>query len=154
MGLKPVVGDYRIGFFPDDCNLRTIIYVTRYEKRDRSGYYINLRYRPEKSQVQYFITFLFLLLPSIGKELQTAQEPENGHDPFAVAVLQEGIIVGHVPRDISRVWYFLERNNTITCRITDKRQRSSVSGKGLEVQGVFMFTGKPTHVDKLIRTFL
>ena len=96
-----------------------------------------------------------LWTPFIGEELQTAQEPENGHDPFAVAVLKEGVIVGHVPRDISRVcWYFLERNNTITCRITDKRQRSSVSGKGLEVPCIFMFTGKPIHVDKLIRTFL
>ena len=27
--------------------------------------------------------------PSIGEELQTAQEPENGHDPYAVAVLKE-----------------------------------------------------------------
>ena len=36
-------------------------------------------------------------------------------------------------REISRVcWYFLARNNTITCKVTDKRQRSNIPGKGLE----------------------
>lgn len=95
-----------------------------------------------------------LWTPTIGEELQTVQELDNHHDPFAVAVVKEGVTVGHIPRDISRVcWYFLERHNTITCRITDKRQYSSFRGKGLEVPCIIMFTGKPTHVDKLIRTF-
>lgn len=93
--------------------------------------------------------------PMIGEELQTVQERDNDHDPYAVAVVKEGVTVGHVPRKISRLcWYFLERHNTITCRITDKRQIASVPGKGLEVPCIFVFTGKPTHLDKLIRTFL
>ena len=52
-----------------------------------------------------------------------------------VAVVVEGNTVGHVPREISRVcWYFqLARNNTITCKVKDKQQRSNIPGKGLEV---------------------
>ena len=96
-----------------------------------------------------------LWTPTIGEELQTIQEQNNVHDRFAVAVVKEGITVGHIPRDMSRVcWYFLGRHNTITCKIIDKRRRSNVPGKGLEVPCIFVFTGKPTHVDKLIRTFL
>ena len=53
-------------------------------------------------------------------------------DPAAGVV--EGNTVGHVPREISRVcWYLLARNNTITCKVTDKRQHSNIPGKGLEV---------------------
>ena len=63
-----------------------------------------------------------LWTPTIGEELQTIQEQNNVHDRFAVAVVKEGITVGHIPRDMSRVcWYFLGRHNTITCKIIDKR---------------------------------
>ena len=44
--------------------------------------------------------------------------------------------IGHVPREISRVcWYFLARNNTITCKVTDTERQHSINipGKGLEV---------------------
>ena len=44
--------------------------------------------------------------------------------------------VGHAPREIWRVcWYFqLVRNNTITCKVRDKRQRTNIRpGKGLKV---------------------
>ena len=56
--------------------------------------------------------------------------------------------VGHALREIRRVcWYFLVRNNTITCKVTDKRQRSNIrSGKGLEVPCM------PSQVEKLIRS--
>ena len=37
----------------------------------------------------------------------------------------------------------LERNNTITCKVTDKQQRSNIPGKGLEVPCIFKVAGNP-----------
>ena len=39
----------------------------------------------------------------VGEELSCVREVENFHNPFAVAVVRLGIIVGHVPRKISSV---------------------------------------------------
>ena len=60
--------------------------------------------------------------------------------------------VGHMPREISRIsWYCLERGtNSISYKITDKRQRSE---KGLEVPCTYVFSGKPSHIHKLIDFF-
>ena len=45
-----------------------------------------------------------------------------------VIVELEGNTVGHVPRELSRAcWYFLARNNTIICKVRDKRQRSNAN---------------------------
>ena len=58
--------------------------------------------------------------PTTGEELQTVQESDSDNHPFAVIVVQEGIIAGHVPRDISRVClHFLERRNIVTGRLTN-----------------------------------
>ena len=34
---------------------------------------------------------------AVGEELSCMREVENYHDPFAVAVIRSGVIVGHVP---------------------------------------------------------
>ena len=39
--------------------------------------------------------------PTIGEELQCAREDSNDKDPYAVAVMKEHDVVGHVPRRIS-----------------------------------------------------
>ena len=38
-----------------------------------------------------------------GEFLQCARETNNIHDPFAVAVLNNNIIVGHIPKKMSAV---------------------------------------------------
>ena len=40
--------------------------------------------------------------PILGEKLLTATESENHHDKYAVKVLKETEVVGHVPRDISK----------------------------------------------------
>ncbi len=41
-------------------------------------------------------------------------EDGNDQDQYAVAVLKAGTIVGHIPRDLSRIFYFfLRRGGTI-----------------------------------------
>ena len=39
----------------------------------------------------------------VGQVLPCQQEHGNVHDPYAVAVVNEGVTVGHVPRAISSV---------------------------------------------------
>ena len=39
-----------------------------------------------------------------GETLLCRRETSNGHDPFAVAVVRGGVIVGHVPRRFSAVF--------------------------------------------------
>ena len=53
---------------------------------------------------------------AVGEELSCMREVENYRDPFAVAVVRSGVIVGHVPRKISSVCsMFLRRGGTISC---------------------------------------
>ena len=51
----------------------------------------------------------------------------EGRDKFAVSLLKHATVLGHVPREFSRVfWHFLRHGETITCEVTDRRKR----GKG------------------------
>ena len=71
--------------------------------------------------------------PTIGKRLCVQREPRNAHDRRAVAVLtSEDTLVGHAPREISKIfWHFLSYG-TITCEVTGPRKH----GNGLEVPWV------------------
>ena len=61
--------------------------------------------------------------PTLGEKLSTAAEPENHHEKYAVKVLKENEVVGHVPRDISKYCTSaLLCGGTIKCEITWKRQ--------------------------------
>ena len=49
--------------------------------------------------------------------LEVAKQPGNVHDRRAVALLRgrEKVCVGHVPRELSRMfWYFLDHSGNIT----------------------------------------
>ena len=56
----------------------------------------------------------------IGEVLQCQRETGNRHDPYAVATLSAGRVVGHVPRKISPVCsIFIWRGGCITCTVSD-----------------------------------
>ena len=85
-------------------------------------------------------------MPEIGEILECKQERDNPEDLYAVSVIKEDTIVGHVPRENSRVvWYFLEHDGAVTCEVTDRRK----CGKGLEVPCLYHFTGKKKKIEKL-----
>ena len=44
---------------------------------------------------------------SVGQSLPCWKEGSNLHDPYAVVVLERGVLVGHVPRAISTICYFV-----------------------------------------------
>jgi len=55
----------------------------------------------------------------------------NIHDDFAVAILKNSNIVGHVPRDIS--WYFLQKSGSEMTRIVNVNGDYSASERRSEV---------------------
>ena len=44
--------------------------------------------------------------PFTGEQLSLQAEEDNKHDKYAVAVLKDDYVVGHVPRAISRLFHF------------------------------------------------
>ena len=54
----------------------------------------------------------------IGEELVCQRERGNSCDHYAVAVIKEDVVVGHLPQKISRVSsLFIRRGGTIQCRV-------------------------------------
>ena len=45
-------------------------------------------------------------MPTIGKILQSGREPDNNYDSFAIVIIENNTIVGHVPWNTSRLKYF------------------------------------------------
>ena len=47
--------------------------------------------------------------PAIGQVLQVGAEDSNAYDRYAVATCLRDTVVGHMPREISRIaWHFLQ----------------------------------------------
>ena len=94
--------------------------------------------------------------PSLGEILETAPEPENPHDKYAVKVLKENTIVGHVPRDISMYCTtLLLCGGKIRCEVTGRRQNKR--GNGLEVPCKFIVKGPhyiTCKIDMIIKDYI
>lgn len=83
--------------------------------------------------------------PTVGETLQVSQELSNPHDVYAVSVLKDANIVGHVPREINRVFsFFLLHGGGISCEVIGHRK----FGKGLEVPCTYKLTGKEKMIVK------
>ena len=55
-----------------------------------------------------------------------AREAGNTEDRFAIAVTKDDMVVGHVPREFSKLCrHFLRHGGTIACEVTGRRKRSS-----------------------------
>ena len=88
--------------------------------------------------------------PVLNEILQTQQEHGNPEDCYAVSILKGGVIVGHVPRELSSIcWYFIERDGEISCKITGQRQRSPLLQGGMEIPCTYTFRGKNKIIMKL-----
>ena len=85
--------------------------------------------------------------PRTGEILLVRMETGNVHDWRAVAVLAlDGTVVGHVPREVSRVfWHYLGHCGKISCEVTGRRKH----GKGLEVPCIYKFLGSEKMIEKM-----
>ena len=89
--------------------------------------------------------------PVIGEILQVQAEANNEQDAHAVATVLHGVVVGHLPHEISGVaWYFLQHGGHITCEITGPRKLSNVENKGLVVP----YWGKPAMIKRLMKVMV
>ena len=75
----------------------------------------------------------------------------NVHDPFAIAVLTDSIIIGHIPKKISTVCsLFLRRSGSIVCQVNGSRRYSNdLPQGGREIPCKLIFTGNSASIDKL-----
>ena len=88
--------------------------------------------------------------PFVGEILDMKREAGNSHDRHAVAVVRNSCVVGHLPRQYSRVaWYFLQHGGKITCEITGRRGRDDTPGLGLVVPCLYKFEGTEKLVVRL-----
>ena len=83
--------------------------------------------------------------PTAAEILSVNFDPANRHDRFAIAVLKAGAIVGHVPREVSRIFFFLMSGGKVMCEVTGRRKY----GKGLEIPCIYKFTGTEKNIVKV-----
>ena len=77
------------------------------------------------------------------------RETSNRFDPFAVAVIKDGTVVGHVPRKLSAICLLFLRHCGVTiCQIDGQRRYSrDLPQGGLEVRVyILTFTGDNTYI--------
>ena len=83
----------------------------------------------------------------LGDELIFKCDMTNRFDKYAVKAVFNHSVVGHVPRDISKVcFYFIKGGGTIQGKVIGKRQNR---GKGLEIPVTYEFVGREKRIQKL-----
>lgn len=103
-----------------------------------------------EAMVRGYHTYKDIWAAVLGEELLCQRETGNRVDTFAVAVIRDGTVVGHVPKKISSVCsLYLRRGGSIVCRVTGSRRYSEdlVQG-GLEIPCVLIFEGDAKHTAK------
>ncbi len=84
-------------------------------------------------------------IPVVGESVAVACEPSNPYDRNAVSVKKGGNVIGHVPRNTSRIMStFLSQGGTIQCEVVGRRKY----GTGLEVPCIYKLTGEESVVIK------
>ena len=108
----------------------------------------------KESVVRGHHVFKRIWIPVVGEVLVVERERGNPEDRFAVSVLQDGTVVGHIPREFSKLcWDFLRHNDKMTCEVTGRRKRSSVEGKGLVVPCLYKLEAGEKFIVRLHEVF-
>ncbi len=95
--------------------------------------------------------------PHVGEAFISLQESMNAHDRHAMAVYRRdedpGVIVGHLPREISKTChYFTRHEGKIIGEVTGRRLHSEEAG-GMEIPCRLKFTGSARNIRKLKEVF-
>ena len=77
---------------------------------------------------------------ALGDELQCQRETGNSSDLYAVAVLKDSTIVGHLHRKISRICMLsMRRGGTIACLVNGRRKYSAdLPQGGMEIPCILL----------------
>ena len=90
--------------------------------------------------------------PYIGEYLNCEKEANNPEDPYAVAMMKDQLVVGHIPRKISAACslFLAKESSTITCLITGNRKHSwDLPQGGLDVPCQLIFKGEKVAISKI-----
>ena len=93
--------------------------------------------------------------PTLGQSLVLRHEPDNIVDESAVAVMNDDLVVGHVPVNISPLlFHFLPRDgNTGFSEITGNRVNRG-AGYGLKILCIYWLYGPKRFIDRLKKLVL
>ena len=88
--------------------------------------------------------------------LTCVREPGNVHNPYAVAMMNGNVVVGHVPRLISALCaMFITQGGVLECRVTGHRRYSSdLPQGGLELPCHLYFTSPSTALLEKVKSLL
>ena len=103
------------------------------------------------SVIRGFHVYRTYWTPKIGQILTTTRDKLNINDRYAISVLEDNVIIGHLPKEISKICsYFLKRNGSIQCQVTDTNyKRSDIPKGGLEIPAILIFFGEERDIVRL-----
>ena len=93
--------------------------------------------------------------PKIGEFLESRLEPENEFDKYAVAVMQNNVVVGHLAkrktgRFAKTISVFLRTSDDDSCKLEVTGKRVNLGdGEGLQIPCKLYFTGNVRFTEKL-----
>ena len=92
---------------------------------------------------------------AVDEELICQPERSNAHGRYAVAVLKNDVVVGHLPSKFSRLYTFIRRGGIILCHVagTWRHSRDLPQG-GLEIPCELILKGTPKELHKIKKEVL
>lgn len=93
--------------------------------------------------------------PKNGEFLETRLEPENELDKYAVAVMKNSVVVGHLAkgktgRFAKTISFFFRASNNNSCKVEVTGKRVNLgNGHGLQIPCNLHFTGHRNFINKL-----
>jgi len=103
-----------------------------------------------ESFMKAFHVYKAMWTPLLNAEHSTQQEHGHTEDQYAVAIINNNVVVGHVLKELSQTfWFFIERRGEISSKITGRKQRSPLLQGGMEIPCIYTLRGKKKLVGKL-----
>ena len=92
---------------------------------------------------------------AVREVLPCKREINNEKDRYAVAVMKDDTVIGHLPKKSSKICsLFVRRGGSIHCRVIGSRRYSvDLPQGGLEIPCILTFKSEPKEIQKLKKWF-
>ena len=107
----------------------------------------------KESCVRGYHVYNEIWVAALGEQLGCQRELENPSDHYAVAVVKNATIIGHLPCKISKICsLFIRKRGVVTCTVVGSRRFSAdLPQGGMEIPCILHFKGMPKEVKKLVK---